>query len=138
MPKVRAGSAKKWRTNASRSTAAYEDGIKNPRRDWEDATAGAEDNYELGIQKAIADGRFGKGVRRAGDEKWKKNALEKGPQRYAQGVGLAENEYASGIAPYLQVIESTTLPPRFPKGDPRNLDRVRVMTEALRAAKESR
>lgn len=138
MPRVRAGYAKKWRTNAARSTTAFEDGIKNPRRSWEDATSEAEDNYEKGIQDAIADKRFGKGVRDAGDAKWSKNALEKGPTRFAEGVRLAESEFASGIAPYIQVIENTVLPPRFPKGDPRNLDRVRVMSEALRQAKLNR
>jgi hypothetical protein len=35
----------------------------------------------------------------------------------------------------LQVIESIQLPPRGPKGDPRNIERVRVIAQALRARK---
>jgi hypothetical protein len=35
----------------------------------------------------------------------------------------------------LDVIANTVLPPRGPKGDPRNLDRVKAITTALRAKK---
>jgi hypothetical protein len=135
MPKVRSGFAKKWVENASRSTSSYESGVQNPRNDWADATEAAQENYETGIQDAIADKRFAKGVRKAGTSKWKNNTLEKGPERFAQGVRLSESEFSNGIQPFIETIENTTLPPRFPKGDPRNLDRVRVMAEALRQKK---
>ena len=61
--------------------------------------------------------------------------MEKGPARFAQGVQIAQPAYQEGVAKYLQVISATALPPRGPKGDPRNLQRVSVLATALRKAK---
>ena len=41
-------------------------------------------------------------------------------------------DYQAGVQPYLDTIAATTLPPRFTKGDPRNLDRVKIISQALR------
>ena len=137
MPKVRKNVADRWAQRAAMATGEYTDGINNPRNDWATATADAKDNYNLGIQQSIAAGRFESGVKNAGSAKWKDKALTKGPQRYSQGVQVSKNDFDKGIKPYLNVIESTTLPPRYPKGDPRNLERVRLMNETLRNQKLS-
>ena len=127
--------SKKWVRVSGQSQESYREGIDSTTKDWADATAGAETNYEAGVNAAIAQKRFGKGVRAAGTAKWKQNALAKGPARFAEGVRLAENAYRTGFEPYRQVIENTTLPDRLPKGDPGNIERVRVMAEALHAKK---
>jgi hypothetical protein len=115
----------------------YKTGVQNPRADWEAQTKAAEGNYEQGIQKAISAKRFGKGVARAGTEKWRFKALSVGADRYQVGVAMSEDAYATGIKPYLEVIERTSLPPRFPRGDPRNVKRVEAMAAALHAKKIS-
>ena len=135
MAKVRAGGDKRWVNRASVATEDYKAGILNPRVDWAQATKNAEQNYNTGVQAAISAGSFGKGVTKAGSAKQQSKAVSKGSQRYASGVADAQSDYANAIAPYLQVIESTTLPPRGPKGDPRNLDRVKAITVALRNKK---
>jgi hypothetical protein len=137
MPKVRTGGSKRWVNRASVATPDYVSGIQNPRTDWAAATKAAEDSWKQGIQAAISAGSFGKGVTKAGSGKQIAKAIGKGAQRYAAGVADGESDYANAIAPYLQVIESTTLPPRGPKGDPRNLDRVKAITIALRNKKVS-
>lgn len=137
MPKVKSGVAEKWARVTPQRTADYEHGVKNPRNPWAASTLKSAPNYEAGIQKSIAEKRFAKGVAKAGDAKWQEGAIVKGTARFGPGVQAAEANYASGIAPYLQVIESTTLPPRYPKGDPRNIDRVKVISQALRKKKES-
>lgn len=123
--------SEKWKRVASGAQAEYEEGVKNPRVDWAEATAAAEQNYEQGVQQAISQKSFGKGVKSAGTAKWQKNAIEKGPQRFAQGVQLSEDNYKSGFAPFRTVIENTTLPPRGPKGDPKNIQRVAVLAKNL-------
>lgn len=125
----------KWTRQSSVSEASYTEGIKNPRRDWANATAEAEGNYKSAVTKAAGEGRFGRGVRKAGTPKWQTNAIEKGPARWSQGINLSADAYASGFEPYRRVIESTSLPPRKMKGDPGNIDRVRVMSAALHDAK---
>jgi len=135
MPRVRANAAAKFARNAAQAGGAYQDGVQNPRTPWAAATIAAEANQAAGVQAAIAAKSFAKGVRKAGDAKYTRGAVEKGVQRFSQGVQLAEGDYQTGVAPYFAVIESTTLPPKFPKGDPRNIQRVAAMAQALRAKK---
>ena len=89
----------------------------------------------LRVQAAISRGAYQKGVAKAGDAKWAAKASGKGSQRFSQGVSDAQQEYANGVAPYLQTIEATALPPRGPKGDPKNIERVITLNNALRAKK---
>jgi len=137
MPKVRANGSQRWVDRASVATEDYKSGILNPRTDWANATKAAAGNYVQGIQQAITNKSFEKGVQRAGSQKQQQKAIGKGAMRYAPGVQDAQSDYAQAIAPYLQVIEQTTLPPRGPKGDPRNIDRVKAITVALRQKKLS-
>lgn len=135
MPKVRTGSAEKWARVTPQRTEDYLQGIQNPRKDWQGATIAAAANQAAGIQAAIAEKRFEKGVAKAGTSKWQSKAASKGSRNFGPGVQDATGDYQAGIAPYLQVIEATTLPPRYAKGDPRNLARVTAIATALRAKK---
>lgn len=121
----------KWARVASASGAEYEEGVRNPRVDWKTATQAAEQNYEQGVQASIQRKAFGKGVNKAGTEKWQTNSIEKGPGRYTQGVALAQSAYEDGFAPFRTVIANTNLPARGPKGDPKNIQRVAVIAKAL-------
>lgn len=130
--------AKKWASVTPGRTEDYRFGVTNPRRPWATAAAAAEPAYEAGVTQAIAKKRFGKGVKQAGDEKWSRGAVEKGTMRWGPGVALAEPDYRSGFAPYRDAIERCTLPPRYARRDPRNLERVKAIVNALVAAKEAR
>ena len=137
MPKVRRNGAKKWVQRASIAGGDYEEGVKNPRRNWAGATADASDNYKEAITKSLQKDSFKKGVVKAGDEAWLKGAIEKGVSRYPSGVAQAESKYQEKISPYLDTIESTSMPPRYPKGDPRNIQRVVAIAKALHDKKIS-
>ena len=128
-------SAAKWNERASQATGDYADGVQNPKVDWKDATVAAQSSYELGVQKAITEKRFAKGVNKAGSEKQIEKSLQKGVQRFSAGVAIAQNDYQEGVAPFLAIIERTTLPPRGPKGDPKNIDRVAKLATALHQGK---
>jgi hypothetical protein len=137
MPKVRGNPAEKWVRKASASTQDYTDGVDNPRVPWATAAAAAAANQAAGVQAAIARQAYAKGVQKAGNDKWQRKASGVGASRFSQGVQAGQSDYQSGVAPYLQVIESTTLPPRGPKGDPKNLQRVAAIATALRNKKVS-
>lgn len=130
--------AKKWAMVTPGRTEDYRAGVENPRRDWGTATAAAEGAYEAGVTQAIAKKRFGKGVKAAGSEAWARGAVEKGTARWGPGVTLAQDKYQRNFAPYRDAIERVTLPPRFARRDPRNLERVKAVVNALIAAKEAR
>lgn len=130
--------AAKWARRAGSASGEYEDGIKSTTRSWASAAAAAEKNYQAGVTQAASAGRFGKGVARAGDAKWKKNAAEKGPARFAQGVAVAEGDYSNQVGPYLEAIGRTDLPMRGPTGSDGNYARVSAIGKALRQLAQSR
>jgi len=130
--------AKKWATVTPTRSGDYETGVNQPRKDWMVSTRAAENAYKDGVNKAVAQNRFSTGVVRAGTDKWKKGALEKGVTRWGPGVAIAEGDYRQGFAPYRDAIERVTLPTRYAKRDPRNLERVKAVVNALIAVKESK
>ena len=121
----------KWQSRVSVAAPDYEDGIKNPKKDWATEAKNAEARYEDGVRAAIAEKRFGKGVAEAGTEKWQKKAVEVGVARWAPGVAAAADDYKAGMSKVLEAIESVTLPPRYAAGDPRNYERVKAIGQAI-------
>lgn len=139
MPPIKSAKdiAEKWARVTPQRAPDYEAGVRNPKVDWAKATVASAPAYKEGIQKSIAEGRFEKGVTAAGTEKWQRRASEVGPGRYSQGVQAAAPDYEKGFSKFRDVIERTTLPARFAKGDPRNIERVRAMAKALHDAKRA-
>lgn len=127
----------KWTRVTPGRSEDYRLGVTNPTKDWKTKTLAAKEAHKAGIQKAIAEDRFAKGVNKSSTDIWRVKALSKGVNRFGEGVGLAGPDYDKGFAPYRAVIAGLTLPPRYAKGDPRNLARVKVIAEALHAKKVS-
>lgn len=122
---------------ASQRTQEYAEGVQSPKKSWAKETADAAPRYEEGVQKSITEKRFNKGVAKAGDSKWQENTITKGIPRWAQGIAGSADAYAEGFAPYQSTLSGLTLPPRFPRGDARNLERVKTVTTALHKKKVS-
>ena len=129
--------AEKWGKNSSMAGDSYRDGVNNPRRSWADSAADADDARKQGLADADARDAFVKGVKAAGDVKWKKNATVLGPARFRQGVQNATPEFSAGFSKYHGVLGGLTIPPRGPKGSPENINRVAAIADALHAAKVS-
>ena len=125
----------KWTTVTPQRQADYEQGVRSPRRDWADATTAGANNYQQGVQSAIANKRFEKGVDDAGTKTWQDGTLEKGLLRWGQGVSVAKEDYERGFSPYREVISRVELPPKGPKGSPQNYNRGSVLGNALHEAK---
>lgn len=139
MPATKTGKATsdKWARVTPGRTEDYKIGISNPKRSWAAEAGAASETYKQGVDKAHANKSYSKGVAAAGDTKWKTKALSKGPGRFAEGVTDAQSDYEKGVQPFLDTIKATDIGPRFPRGDLRNLDRVKKITEALRTKKLS-
>ncbi len=114
----------------------YEEGVRNPTEDWEEKTAGAEENYNKGVTAAIARKAFGKGVKKCGTARQQAKTILKGITRWIDGITGAEADMATAMGPVVTVLEATKLPPRYPTGDSRNYDRSKAVGTALRKAKE--
>ena len=125
----------KWQRVTPQRTEDYKIGIQNPKRDWETEALAAKENWKAGIDAAAAKDLFAKGISKAGSKKWQERALAKGPGRFAEGVYIAGPDYERGFAPYREAISRVDLGPKFPRRDPRNLDRVKKVVAALVAEK---
>ena len=106
MPAVKstAAVAEKWSRVTPMRQEDYKLGVQNPRTPWAQASKAAEDRYKTGVAEAATQGRYGKGVTAAGDQRWQSKALAKGPTRFAEGVALSAPDYQAGVAPYLDAI----------------------------------
>lgn len=137
MPKVR--SIGKIAEKYGRVTPAkgheLEAGLRDPKKVWVEEAAAAGEAWRGGVEGAIARDGFVKGVVDAGQSAYIEPALKLGVSRYRAGVEFGIPKYSKKFAPFRDVIESTTLPPRGPVGDPANIDRVRTMAAALHDAK---
>jgi len=127
--------ASKWARVAPTRQEDYLKGVQSPRVQWEPAATAADPQYKAGVQAAVAANRYTAGIRTAGNAKWSRKAIELGPSRFATGTQAAQPDFEKGFGPYRTVIEGVTLPPRRPKGDPGNIERVRAIASALTTAK---
>lgn len=117
------------------ASGRYKDGVSNPRTSWKEATLAASELQKMAMQEALGRDAVRKGVERTASDKQKVRAATLGPSRYTQGTAAGIEEYGQGFAPYREVISSTELSPRGPKGSPENYARVQAIGEALHAAK---
>lgn len=124
--------AAKFKARAQAAQPDYAAGVNGAAGRWEQAAAASEETYKASVIEAANKGRYGAGVRGSAG-KYQKNATTLGPQRYAQGIGNAQEAYAAGMGPVLQTIGSLTLPPRQVKG--MNQERSNIVATALRRLK---
>lgn len=123
--------ATKWRNRASGAAGDYTAGAQRagPGKYEAGATAAA-DNWASGVTQAVARGAFAAGVAGAGP-RWLGKIQAVGGSRYTQGVGIAEQDYSRGFQPYHSALAGLTPPPRGPRGDERNYERVAVIGRTL-------
>lgn len=125
----------KWGRVTPQRGEDYALGIKAPKRDWAQAATGAKESHKAAMVTAATNDSYAKGVAKAGTARWQAKAIAKGPSRFSEGVVMAAGDYGTAFGPYADTIKATTLPPRFPRGDIRNLDRVKTISQALRKKK---
>lgn len=134
-PQAAAG---RWQRRASSAGGEYREGVERTGKSWSANAAGAKANYIAGVTEANGRDAFAKGVQSAGDQKWRANAVAKGPGRYSEGVNVGQGDYERGVAPFLEVASRTDLPMRGPTGSETNYQRSSTMAKAFRAAKTGR
>ena len=122
---------KKYAEETPRRASYYEAGVRNPTKDWAASTQAAAANFKAAVQASDIGARFSGGVRKAGTAKQQRKAIDVGVARYGPGVTAGAADYGAGMAPMVETLASVNLPARKPRGDPANLDRVKVIADAL-------
>lgn len=125
----------KWKDRAGSASGVYRDGIQQTSKNWASAAQAGNAAWKQGVSNAVSGDRFARGVSAAGNDTWKSNALAKGPDRYTQGVGVAEPKYVKNAAPYYDAISRVNLPERGARGSQQNYGRVAPIGQALHQLK---
>ena len=117
----------------------YAEGVSTPSKDWLTSYVGAEKAMHDGLTKAMTERRLVAGAKKSGTVGWQRGTIEKGvnQHRWSDGVAIAGPAFEQGFAPYADVINQTlkVLPPRREKGNPDNIKRVAVMSQAMYSKK---
>jgi hypothetical protein len=86
--------AAKYQRGVAGASQDYAEGVQNPSRPWAAATAAAAGRWRAGIQEAINNNSFQRGVQKVGDAKWQERAVNRGAANYASAAPSAAQEYA--------------------------------------------
>jgi len=129
--------SKKWAEVTPGRANQYEQGVRNPVRDYSANAQAGNDAWKAGVQAAVQRDGFKKGVAKSGTAKWQDRAIKLGPSRFGPGVQAAQGDYEAGFAPYREAIAGVALPPRGPRRSPQNMQRVNAMVTAISQRKEA-
>jgi hypothetical protein len=125
--------AAKWAEVTPGRQKYYEANTPAAASDWERETKASAPTFQAAVTAGDIGRRFSGGVTKAGAAKFARKVTALGVSRFGPGVREAQSDMASGFDPFVATIASVSLPARGPRGDPGNLDRVRVVAAALAA-----
>ncbi len=133
--KTAAAIAAKWARVTVNRVQDYEDGVRNPRRDWAKNAIDAEDNYQAALKESFTRKARVKGITKVGTAGQQAATIEKGIPRWPEGVRVAQPKMEEGMGFVVRAIASVKERPKYPKGDIRNLEIVKDITQAVHKAK---
>ncbi|MEM4431107.1 MAG: hypothetical protein QXM08_08070 [Thermofilaceae archaeon] len=119
--------AEKWRRRCLAATGDYAKGVVAPRRPWREQTLASADKWARRVLEAAAENTYARSVAATPSEYWRSKALTTGVTRYTEGVNRSVRVYEA-FKPLSELVP----PPRAPRGDPRNLERVLAVVKALK------
>lgn len=128
-------SQQKFSTRAAAAAPDYGRGVANAGGKWMAGAQASEDAWAAGTQDAVANRRFGAGVRKAGAQKYQERAAKLGPDRYRTGVAEGAGEWGKNFGPHAAVLQSLEPGPKGMRGSEQNYQRSRAVGAALRAKK---
>lgn len=128
-------SAEKYASRASAASGDYVQGAQTTSKDQSAAAIAAAGIYAQATQQAITDGRYARGLQKAGKSKWLAGVTGKGGNRYGEGVSQAAPAYATESARFDSARSAADALPRGIKGSPQNLARVAAVVSAQIKAK---
>ena len=126
---------RRWREVTPTREAQYRAGIINPLKSWKVGASAGASVWNTEARRMETAAKFEHGVKKAGTEKWREKALELGVQRWGPGVIFGRPAYETGFAPFRDMLFGLSIPKRYGRGDPRNIERVKTVAAALHQKK---
>lgn len=123
--------ADKWSRNLASSTTAIQEGVNNVSVSPTAKAAQNQEAYLAGVQRAVADGKWERGLKRVTLEDWKQAMLSKGVSRIASGASAAVGKMETFLSEFLPHVESgQRMLENMPRGDlATNIQRAVAMME---------
>lgn len=123
--------AEKFARRGQAAQQDYEAGVEGASdSDWQQGSESGAQNWASGVQDAIANDAFARGVRNP-SASWKERTLELGTGRFGQGIQASQGKYATAIQPFFDALEALSLPPRGPRGSGENFNRSQTVGQRL-------
>ena len=131
MPLTPAQVADKWASNLGRATETIRAGVNSVSVNPAEKAIAAQDRYVAGVERAVADGRYARGLQRVSLQDWKNAILEKGLPRIASGANQAKPKMQSFLQEFLPYVEEGVRAlENMPRGDlQQNIQRAIRMIE---------
>jgi len=127
--------AEKYASRASAASTDYVSGVETTTKDQMARAIASAEIHKQATIAALNEGRYAKGLQKAGNQAWKDGVRKKGGNRYGEGVSTASGKYAANSASYDSARGAASSLPRGLKGSETNLARVKAVVSALRAVK---
>jgi len=131
-------SQEKFKTRAQNAREDYKRGVTNAGPRWLEAAAASGEAWRGGVQEAVTSGRFEKGVRAAGPQKYQDRASQLGPERFATGVAMGAPEWGKNFAPFQQALAAENLGTRGMRGSDSNAQRSLQVMRLMRRVRNER
>ena len=110
--------ARKWTRNLSQATESIKQGVQAVTENPAEKAAARADAYAAGVQRAVTEGRYQRGLRKVTLADWQNAMLNKGLQRVAAGAANATPKVTAFMEKFLPHQEQLKAKLRsMPRGD---------------------
>lgn len=125
----------KYQRGVQGAATDYANGVQSPSKPWAASTVAAVGRWRNGINDAINNHTFEKGVQSAGDQKWMARAASIGAQRYAASATEAATAYQKQAAKIMSAAQAARQVKATLPGDTME-QRLQIATSAMRAVSD--
>ncbi len=126
----------KFASRAQNATNDYVGGVKTTQKDQNALAQAAAPRWATGVQAAIANDQFKKGLAHSSTDQWRTMAAEKGGRNFGPGAAGAKAKWAARVQPFFDTLNSLVFTQsKLPKGDLGNMARSSQVAATLHAKK---
>lgn len=105
MPKTPQQVADRWAQRLGQAGQAITQGVQGVTENPAAKAAAASDRYAQGVARAVATGKYQRGLQRVSLEDWRRAMIEKGVPRVATGATAGKPKMAEFMAEWLPYME---------------------------------
>jgi len=98
----------RWERGMATAAEKYKKGIQNTTVNPMERAAASADRYAAGVQRAVSEGRYQRGLARVSKDQWQQASIDKGAARLASGAAASRPKYTefwTRFGPYLQNVK---------------------------------